>query len=65
MQAAGKDGCMLASWSSIKETRGDITIERPLPRAMDERMYVKDFPEAVSATKRVDFPLRILMIVYT
>jgi len=62
MQAAGKLSGKWANWSNIKETKGLITKESPfISRA--ERMYVSDFPDAVSDMKTVDLPFNILLIV--
>jgi len=62
MHAAGKPLGKWLSWSRISETKGLITIESP-PNIIEDIIYVKDFPEAVSEMKRVDFLLRILIIV--
>ena len=63
MHAAGRVSGICASWSSISETRGLMTSESPSPRTIDVRIYAKDFPEAVYETKRVELPLRMLIIV--
>ena len=62
MQAAGKSVGKCSSWSSIRETKGLMTIDTPF-KTIDESKYVKDFPDAVSDTKRVDFPDKMLKMV--
>jgi len=62
MQAAGNDSGRWDSWSSIRETKGLITIDSP-PNNIELIMYVNDFPEAVSEIKTVDLALRIFMMV--
>lgn len=62
IQAAGKSSGKWASWSSIKETKGLITIESPFI-SIELMMYVNDFPEAVYETNKVETPFKILVIV--
>ena len=62
MQAAGSISGILAIWSSINDINGLITIDNP-SSMIDVKIYVKDFPDPVSETKRVDFSFRIFEIV--
>lgn len=62
MHAAGSTSGMDSIWSSIRDIRGLMTIDRPSCR-MDERIYVRDFPDPVSDTNIVERWLRILLIV--
>lgn len=62
MQAAGKSYGKWSIWSSISETSGLITIDKPFIIIEDSK-YVILLPEAVSETKRVDFPEIVFLIV--
>lgn len=55
MQAAGSYQGMLSIWSSIKDTSGLTTIDKP-SISMEERMQHSDLPEPVYDTKRVEIP---------
>ncbi len=62
MQAAGKSEGRWSIWSSIKDTRGLITIDNPFC-ITEHSKYVRLFPDAVYETNNVDFPYRIFLIV--
>jgi hypothetical protein len=62
MQAAGRSEGRCYIWSNIKDTSGLTTIDNPF-KIIEDKRYVKLFPEAVYETNNVDLPYKIFKMV--